>query len=141
APAARHDGTASRPASPAPITMQAMLAPGSRLAVSAAALCAPLLVALPAIAEPSLEVKAGETVFLDGTVHFQTITVDDGGKLIVRAMTDAASGTGALTIKAASVTVQKGGVIDATAAGYEGTTSAGTAPLCCANAAGAAGPV
>src|SRR5258706_8544310 len=63
---------APRPASPVPFTMRAMLARGFRFAVSAGALAGPLLLVLPAIAEESLEVKSGETVFLDGTVHYTT---------------------------------------------------------------------
>lgn len=121
--------------------MRAMLARGFRLAVSAASLLSPLLLALPALAEETLEVKSGEKVYLAGTVHFKTITVGDGGTLVVRAMDGASSGTGSLTIKAGSVTVQKGGVIDARGAGFPGSTSVGGSPLCCAEAGGGAGPM
>jgi hypothetical protein len=98
-------------------------------ALIGAALAIPIaLLSTSALANESLEVKSGDTVVLDGTVHFQTITVRGGGKLVVRPRAMDAPGSGTLTIKADAVTVEKDGVIDATGAGYEGTTGAGLGP-------------
>jgi hypothetical protein len=118
-----------------------MLARGFRLAVFAAALLSPLLLTVPALAEEILHVNSGETVYMAGTVHYKSITIDDGGILVVRSLDGATSSAGSLTIKAGSVTVQKGGLIDARGAGFPGTTAAGGAPACCSTAAGSAGPM
>ena len=97
------------------------------------------LLAAPAFAAPSLEVRDGETVVLDGTVLFKSVTVLAGGTLRVRPVTAGAPGSGSLTLKAETITVEKDGVIDASAAGFPGTDAAGGAPPCCPAASGGAG--
>ncbi|MEZ4295721.1 MAG: putative metal-binding motif-containing protein [Polyangiaceae bacterium] len=116
-----------------------MLRTGMRRALVSAALAAPVaLLSAEALASPSLTVKAGEEVFLEGTVSFHNVRVEAGGALIVRSV--AGGGTGMLTLKASSVVIEAGARIDATAAGFAGTPTNGGAPICCQAAAGQAGP-
>lgn len=110
------------------------------VAFSAALATSLVALAAPALASEPLEVKAGETVYLTGTVQYRSITVRAGGTLAVRALTAGVGGTGTLRLKAESVLVEKDGVIDARGAGYDGTTGAGSAPSCCTSAGGLAGP-
>lgn len=115
---------------------------GMRRAALSAALATPmvLLLSAPALANESLEVQKDEVVVLDGTVRFKSVTVRSGGTIRVRPVTQGAPGSGSLTLKAAEITVEAGGVIDASGAGFRGTTTAGDAASCGANAGGAAGP-
>ena len=112
---------------------------GMRRAAVAAALAIPVgLVSASALASESLEVKPGQTAYIDGTVRYKSLAVRGGGTLVVRSV--ASGGTGTLTIKAESVVVDEGGKIDATGAGFPGTAADGSAPACCMAAAGVAGP-
>lgn len=110
-----------------------------RRAALSAAIASPLLfLSVTALANGTLEVKQGEVVYLSGTVHFKSVVVRDGGTLRVRPLKDGEPGTGSLTIKAASVTVDMGGLIDATGAGYAGTNADGAS--CSPGSGGAVGP-
>lgn len=111
---------------------------GARRAALRAAVAIPLgLVSASAFASESFEVAAGEEAYIDGTVRFKTITVRSGGTLKVRSI--GSGGTGTLTIKAETVIVEPGGKIDASGAGYTGTSADGGTPGCCPAAAGGAG--
>lgn len=121
--------------------MPGMQSPGLRRVLSCAALATALVsLSAPALASPSLEVKSGETIVLDGTVLYSSVTVRGGGVLRVRPVALGIPGSGSLTLKAAKVTVEQDGVIDATGAGYAGVqAAAGGTPPCCPAAAGGAG--
>lgn len=118
-----------------------MLFPGKRPVFASALLATALVtVSVPALASPSLEVKSGETVVLDGTVLYESVTVLGGGVLRVRPLTAGEPGSGSLTIKAGKVTVAEDGIIDASGAGFAGVAAApGGSPPCCPAAAGGAG--
>ncbi len=112
-----------------------------RAAISAAFVTSTvLLFSASALANESLEVQKDQTVVLGGTVRFKSITVRSGGKIKVRPVTDGVPGSGSLTLKAGSITVEAGGVIDASGAGFAGTATDGASAACGANAGGAAGP-
>jgi hypothetical protein len=111
---------------------------GMRRAALSAAVALPLgLASVSALASESLEVGAGQETYVDGTVRFKTVTVRAGGVLRVRSV--GSGGTGTLTLKAESVVIEPGGKIDASAAGYSGTSGDGGTPICCPAAAGGAG--
>lgn len=112
---------------------------GVRRAVLSAWIALPLgLLSARALASESLEVNDGDTVYVDGTVRFKTVTVHAGGVLRIRSV--ASGGTGTLTLKAESIVVEKDGAIDASSSGYSGTSGDGGTPACCPAAAGMAGP-
>ncbi len=115
---------------------------GMRRAALCAVLAPPmvLLLSASALANESLEVQKDEVVVLDGAVRFKSVTVRSGGVIRVRPVSQGAPGSGSLTLKAAVITVEAGGVIDASGAGFRGTTTTGDAASCGANAGGAPGP-
>ncbi len=104
---------------------------------AAATAASVMLLSMQAFSAPNLEIKKGETVTLVGATRFKAVTIFDGGRLRVRPVENGTGGS--LILAAESVTVAKGGVIDASGAGFAGTTMAGGAPSCCLDAAGGAG--
>lgn len=109
-----------------------------RAGVSAAIALSISAVSAQALASESLEIKSGTQAYFDGTVLYKKITVRSGGTLVVRSV--GSGGTGTVTLKAEEVVVEAGGKIDATGAGYGGTSGDGGTPACCPAAAGAVGP-
>ncbi|MBK8257654.1 MAG: hypothetical protein IPK82_33910 [Polyangiaceae bacterium] len=110
-----------------------------RRAIAAAVVASPIAVFAPsAWGLESLTVGANQTVVIDGSVKYKTVTVETDGVLVVR--TIASGGSGRMTLAAETVVVKAGGQISASAAGHTGTTADGSAPLCCAGAGGKAGP-
>lgn len=80
---------------------------------------APLLglILLPSIARAGLPLVVDASASMDGLREYSEVTVKKGGKLRVKPLGD---GVGWLHLRANRITVEEGGLIDATGAGYQG---------------------